>query len=115
MEPSRIVVEDRTVSRAQAELMLVPENAVDMHAAVGALPEIDGGAGGSVLDATLARAVALDRGYVDQKDAIVERFTRAYLRAVMRAAGDNQAAAARMAQIDRSYRVRLLAKHGRRP
>jgi DNA-binding NtrC family response regulator len=90
-------------------------NAVDMYAAIGALPELDGVAGGGVLDATLARAVVLDRGYVEQKDALVERFTRAYLRAVMRAAGDNQAAAARIAQIDRSYLVRLLAKHGRRP
>ena len=54
----------------------------------------------------------MKRPYVEQKDEIGERFTRLYLRALLAHTAGNQAAAARIAGIDRTYLGRLLVKHG---
>ena len=59
-----------------------------------------------------ARLVDTDRPYADQKDDIVDRFTKAYLEALMAKTGGNQSAAARLSGLDRSWLCRLLVKHG---
>jgi DNA-binding protein Fis len=52
------------------------------------------------------------RGYHEQKDALVDRFTRIYLQAMLTHTGNNQSAAARLSGLDRTYLRKLLAKHG---
>jgi DNA-binding NtrC family response regulator len=86
-------------------------NAVETFAALGMLPQ-PGLTRGPGADALLAGLVDLNRPYVDQKDEMVERFTRVYLRALLAHSGGNQAAAARIAGIDRTYLGRLLLKLG---
>ncbi len=48
------------------------------------------------------------------KDALVDGFERAYIRAVLQATGGNMTKAARMAGIDRMYLHRLVQKHASR-
>jgi transcriptional regulator with GAF, ATPase, and Fis domain len=86
-------------------------NAVQAYAALGALPEAAFG-GGCSLDAALAAVVDGTRPYAEQKEEMNDRFTRAYLRALMEHARGNQTAAARVAGLDRSYLGKLLARHG---
>ena len=86
-------------------------NVVQAFAALGRLPpdslapEAQGG-----LD--LERSVDVTRPYADQKDELVEQFTRAYLVRLMQHTGGNQSAAARLSGLDRSWLWRLLVKHG---
>jgi transcriptional regulator with GAF, ATPase, and Fis domain len=90
-------------------------NAVDTFAAIGMLPlqaSTGGGATGPAFDVALERMVDVARPYADQKDDLVERFTRMYLRALLAHTSGNQAAAARIAGIDRTYLGRLLVKYG---
>jgi DNA-binding NtrC family response regulator len=48
------------------------------------------------------------------KDAAIDLFERAYLTALLEAAGNNMSKAARMAGMDRMYLHRLVQKHGLR-
>ena len=64
------------------------------------------------LAAALAEAVDLDQPYQDQKNAIVDTFTQAYLEALLAEAGDNRTLAAKRAGLDRNYLRELLDKHG---
>ncbi|MEO6572642.1 MAG: sigma 54-interacting transcriptional regulator [Polyangiaceae bacterium] len=48
------------------------------------------------------------------KDALIDGFERAYIRAVLDACGGNMTKAARMAGIDRMYLHRVVQKHGNR-
>jgi DNA-binding NtrC family response regulator len=48
------------------------------------------------------------------KDALIDRFERAYIRAALDASGGNMTKAARLAGIDRMYLHRLVQKHGSR-
>jgi DNA-binding NtrC family response regulator len=48
------------------------------------------------------------------KDASIDTFERAYLTALLEAAGNNMSKAARMAGMDRMYLHRLVQKHGLR-
>ncbi len=50
--------------------------------------------------------------YQEQKDRVVEEFTKAYFRALLRYTNGNQAAAARIARLDRTYVGRLMTKYG---
>ena len=52
--------------------------------------------------------------YKMAKEALVDRFERAYVRAVIAACGGNMTQAARMAGIDRMYLHRLVQKHATR-
>jgi transcriptional regulator of acetoin/glycerol metabolism len=58
------------------------------------------------------RLVDVTRPYADQKDDLVDQFTRAYLVRLMQHTGGNQSAAARLSGLDRSWLWRLLIKHG---
>lgn len=86
-------------------------NAIETYGALGSLPSPNAPAT-SGLDLALAQAVDLEKLYVDQKEDISDRFTRAYLRALLAHAGGSQTTAAKIAGLDRSYLGRLLAKHG---
>ena len=89
-------------------------NAAHAYAALGDEVDVDGGVGsGPDLEAVLAAAVRMDASYAAQKDALVERFTRAYLDRLMAHAKGNQSQAARIAGLDRTYLGRLLAKSGK--
>jgi hypothetical protein len=52
------------------------------------------------------------RPYAEQKDAVVDDFTRGYLKGLLGYTNGNQAASAKIAQMDKTYLGRLLAKHG---
>ena len=86
-------------------------NVVQAYAALGRLPgdpsAPDEGAGDA-----LERMIDVTRPYADQKDDLVEQFTRAYLARLMQHTGGNQSAAARLSGLDRSWLWRLLVKHG---
>jgi len=86
-------------------------NVIQAYAALGVLPD-GGGSTGERLDAALGEFVDATRPYADQKDALCDRFARAYLQALMTQTGGNQSAAARISGLDRSYLGKLLAKHG---
>jgi DNA-binding NtrC family response regulator len=66
------------------------------------------------LDTFLSNIATLERPYADQKDEIVERFTRAYLKQLLERTGGNQTDAARVAGLDRGYLGKLIARHMRR-
>jgi DNA-binding NtrC family response regulator len=84
-------------------------NIVQAYAALGRLPGDDM----SVADASTSidRMIDVTRPYADQKDAIVELFTRTYLSRLMAHTGGNQSAAARLSGLDRSWLWRLLVKY----
>jgi DNA-binding protein Fis len=71
----------------------------------------------AALDEALQAAVDVTRTYTEQKDAIVDRFTRFYLQQLLARAGGNQTLAASLAGLTRGYLGRLVHKHGlgRRP
>ena len=89
-------------------------NAVQAYAALGSLPAADGPQAGA-LELALSQLVDVERPYVEQKDELIDRFTRLYLTALLAHTGGNQSAAARLAGLDRGYLGRLLTKHGARP
>jgi DNA-binding protein Fis len=60
----------------------------------------------------LGDLVDVTRPYAAQKDELSERFTRLYLQALMSHTNGNQSAAAKLADLDRSYLGKLLVKHG---
>jgi DNA-binding NtrC family response regulator len=85
-------------------------NAVHAFAALG-LAADDGPAPGAGLDAAL-RAFLDERPYAEQKQELIDRFTRPYLEALLARAEGNRTAAARLAGLDRAYLVRLLERYG---
>ncbi|MBK6517570.1 MAG: sigma 54-dependent Fis family transcriptional regulator [Polyangiaceae bacterium] len=86
-------------------------NAVQSYAALGFLPEATRAAAGS-LDDHLRALVDPRAPYADQKDALVERFTKVYLESLMAMAGGNQSEASRVSGLSRGYLGRVLAKYG---
>jgi DNA-binding NtrC family response regulator len=86
-------------------------NAVQAFAALGVLPQPKR-ARSSALDGALGDLVDVTRPYADQKEDLVDRFTRAYLLALLAHTGGNQRVAAELAGLDRTYLGRLLVKHG---
>ncbi len=86
-------------------------NAVQVYAALGTLPSLESAGPG----AEPAFGIDLSRPYLEQRDALVDRFTRAYLEALLAHTGGNQTAAAQIAGLDRTYLGRLIAKVRRGP
>jgi DNA-binding NtrC family response regulator len=88
-------------------------NAVVAYAALGTLPRrgAEGGAPARELVELVAPLVDLSRPFLDQKDALQEAFTRAYLRALLAHTGGNQSEAARVSGLNRGYLLRMLDKH----
>ena len=87
-------------------------NALQSFAALGVLPEAPSIA--AIEGALLEDAIDPTQPYAEQKEHFVERFTRAYLKALLRYANGNQAAAARIGKLDRTYLGRMMAKYGLR-
>ncbi len=83
-------------------------NAVQVYAALGSLPAVGPPAGGTIPG--LREVVDLSRPYLEQRDALVDDFTRVYLEALLMRAGGNQTVAAQIAGLDRTYLGRLIAK-----
>ncbi len=86
-------------------------NAVEAYLALGSL-SIGESRRMPMLDYALREVVDTDRPYAEQKDLLVERFTRLYLAKLLERTGGNQSEAARIAGLERSYLGRLLVKHG---
>ena len=88
-------------------------NAIQAYAAIGVLPPA--GTGTSARARGAARAsIDPTHPYADQKEPVMELFTRAYLQALLHYPNGNQVAAARIGKLDRSYVGRLVAKYGMR-
>ncbi len=87
-------------------------NALEAYAAVGQLPPA--AAAAALLDAESFFKAIVDpaRPYGEAKEEMVEDFTRAYIKALLAYTNGNQAAAARVARMDRTYLGRLIAKYG---
>ena len=66
----------------------------------------------SLLDSVLSDSIDADRPYAEQKDELLQRFTRAYLSAVLHATSGNQTQAAARAGLSRTYLSELMAKLG---
>jgi len=88
-------------------------NTVHAYCVLGLLPS-EVGRGGTE-EPSVDRFAAIPAPYAELKDALLARFTRAYVSALMIRAGGNQTLAAKMAGMDRSYLGRLLAKYGVKP
>jgi len=89
-------------------------NVVQAFAALGRLPPEGGPLGDATTGAagTIDQMIDVTRPYADQKDDLVDQFTRAYLVRLMQHTNGNQSAAARLSGLDRSWLWRLLVKHG---
>jgi DNA-binding NtrC family response regulator len=87
-------------------------NVVQAYAALGYVPGERSAQGEDALGAALSAYVDLDKQFLEQKEALVEEFTVAYLRALLAKTQGNQSAAARISGLDRTYLGRLIAKHG---
>jgi transcriptional regulator with GAF, ATPase, and Fis domain len=84
---------------------------VQSYAAIGQLPPPTAARPPS-LEEFLTDIIDPTRPYPEQKEALVDQFTRAYLRSVLALTRGNQAAAARIGKLDRTYVSRLLSKYG---
>lgn len=89
-------------------------NAVSAYGALGALPEPTRPKGG-MLSIALSEFVDVRLPYSEQKDALQDQFMREYLEQLLAFTNGNQAAAARISGLDRSYIGRLLTKFGITP
>ena len=89
-------------------------NAVHAWSALGVLPE-PRRSSVATLELALGEVVDPRAPYAAQKEAIVDRFTEIYLRRLLEDAGGSQTVAARIADLDRGYLGRLLAKYGIKP
>jgi len=107
--PSEVV--EALKSRAWTGNLRELKSAVHAYAALGALPAPSRVRGG-MLDLALGEIVDARKPYAEQKDALVDHFTRKYLEDLMRHTDGNQSVAARLAGLDRTYLGRLLVKHG---
>jgi transcriptional regulator with GAF, ATPase, and Fis domain len=87
-------------------------NAIQSFAALGFLPDSARGNAGGSLDDLFRTMVDPHAPYADQKESVVDRFTRVYLEALLKAADHNQSEAARLSGLSRGYLGRLLVKHG---
>ncbi|MBI5534441.1 MAG: sigma 54-dependent Fis family transcriptional regulator [Deltaproteobacteria bacterium] len=84
-------------------------NAMQAYAVLGELPARMEGPP-DLLESALAQLAESGAPYLGQKDALLDRFTRIYLRIVLARAGGNQTAAAQLAGLDRTYLGRLMAR-----
>ncbi len=87
-------------------------NVVQSHIALGTLPDEVSAQGASV-DITLGELSDVTRPYAEQKDALVARFTRAYLTQLLAHTQGNLSAAARLAGLDRGHLRRLVERYVR--
>lgn len=87
------------------------KHALMAYGAVGELPD-DSPPLGFPRAFDLAAFADPGRPYAEQKEALVDRMTEIYLRALMERTGGNRSEAARIAELQRGYLRRLLYKYG---
>lgn len=93
------------------------KHAILAFGAVGELPGTPaqpGSTNGSqdALDEALLGFLDPSLPYAEQKEALIERMTRLYLKALLEKTGGNRSEAARIAELQRGYVRRLLEKYG---
>jgi DNA-binding NtrC family response regulator len=88
-------------------------NAVEAYLAVGTLPRQDA-RGAQGIDAALSDFIDPTQTYADQKNEVLQRFTRAYLERLLENTAGNQSEAARVSGLERSYLGKLIGKLGLR-
>jgi two-component system response regulator GlrR len=111
MPPLGPALLERLAARSYAGNVRELRNAILAYAALGTLPDAPG-KDARLLDAAFGQLIDVARPYADQKDALVDRFTRAYLEALLAHTQGNQTAAARLAGLTRTYLGKLVDKHG---
>jgi DNA-binding NtrC family response regulator len=89
-------------------------NAVEAYLAIGVVPGDIPPADRVSLTGGIDTFVDTTKPYIAQRDALVDAFSRRYLEELLRECDDNQSEAARRAQIDRKYFLKLLARYGLR-
>jgi transcriptional regulator with GAF, ATPase, and Fis domain len=89
-------------------------NAVHSYAAIGQLPPPTRPEAAPGLTQTFGMDTLIDptEPYQEQRERVLEQFTKAYLRSLLRYTNGNQAAAARVGRLDRTYLGRLMTKYG---
>jgi DNA-binding NtrC family response regulator len=87
-------------------------NAVESFAALGFVQRAPTSSALAKDGDSLEAFVDLARPYAELKEAVVERFTVAYLRALLRSTHGNQSEAARISGLNRGYVGRLIGKYG---
>jgi DNA-binding NtrC family response regulator len=87
------------------------KNAVQAFIALGT-SSIEAAADPSEPSKWLKRFVSPTEPYAQQKERLLEAFTRAYLEELLAHTSNNQSQAARLSGLERSYLGRLLVKHG---
>jgi transcriptional regulator with GAF, ATPase, and Fis domain len=86
-------------------------NAVQAWGALGVFPE-GGRSMAGALELALREIVDPTQPLAGQREAVADRFTALYLEALLKRTKGNQSAAAKIADMDRGYLGKLLAKHG---
>jgi DNA-binding NtrC family response regulator len=109
--PSDIV--ERLKTRGWSGNVRELRNVIEAFAVLGVLPD-EGVARSPLIQSAIALFADPSRSYEEQKEAMNEIFTHAYLQKLMAAANGNQSLAARTAGLDRTYLGRLLLKYGMR-
>lgn len=89
-------------------------NAVEAYLALGETPRLAKSSDPDDIEAALARFVSPHKSYADQKQELMQRFTRAYLSNLMERTGGNQSEAARLSGLERTYIGRLIGRLGLR-
>ncbi len=85
-------------------------NAVEAYLALGEAPPSATSSDPGDIGAALVRFVDLNKSYADQKQEILQHFTRAYVQLLMERTGGNQSEAARISGLERTYIGRLLGR-----
>ena len=81
-------------------------SAVAAYAALGTLPEAHH-LQGTPLEVLVRGAIDLSQPYAEQKEQLLEAFTRTYVQLLLAATGDNRSEAARISGLERSYLNKL--------
>jgi two-component system, NtrC family, response regulator GlrR len=89
-------------------------NAVEAYLALGEPPALTSSTDPDDIESALARFVNPGKSYADQKQELMQRFTRAYLTHLMQRTGGNQSEAARVSGLERTYIGRLIGRLGLR-
>jgi DNA-binding NtrC family response regulator len=87
-------------------------NAVEAYLALGTLPPPRNDNRRHGLDLALSEFVNPERTYAEQKEEVLQFFTRAYLERLLQATGGNQSEAARQSGLERSYLGKLIGRLG---
>ena len=86
-------------------------NAVQAFAALGGVPD-DRPARSRRAGSVLRSLVDLEQPFMQQREAVTEEFTRAYLSMLLAKTAGNQSEASRISGVERSHLRKLLVKHG---